>query len=93
MLELADELIEAGVGLFPISDDPWLLAKATSPHALSLVAALAGVPVLSPIVSVIPGQLLAMYLAERRRDETWISRADWPRSRGPNEIGSWLSLA
>ena len=68
MLELADELIEAGVGLFPISDDPYLLAKATSPHALSLVAALAGVPEsLSPIVSVIPGQLLAMYLAERRR--------------------------
>ena len=68
MLELADELIEAGVGLFPISDDPYLLAKATSAHSLSLVAALAGVPEsLSPIVSVIPGQLLAMYLAERRR--------------------------
>ena len=68
MLELADQLIEAGVGLFPISDDPDLLAKATSTHSVSLVAALAGVPEsLSPIVSVVPGQLLAMYLAERRR--------------------------
>src|SRR5207244_9376592 len=26
MLELADQLVEAGVGLFPISDDPELLA-------------------------------------------------------------------
>ena len=68
MLELADQLVDAGVGLFPISDDPDLLAKATSTHSLSLVAALAGVPEsLSPIVSVIPGQLLAMYLAARRR--------------------------
>jgi glucosamine--fructose-6-phosphate aminotransferase (isomerizing) len=68
MLELADQLVDAGVGLFPISDDPELLAKATSTHSLSLVAALAGVPeALSPMVSVIPGQLLAMYLAERRR--------------------------
>jgi glucosamine--fructose-6-phosphate aminotransferase (isomerizing) len=68
MLELADQLVDAGVGLFPISDDPHLLAKATSTHSLSLVAALAGVPEpLSPIVSVIPGQLLAMYLADRRR--------------------------
>jgi glucosamine--fructose-6-phosphate aminotransferase (isomerizing) len=68
MLELADQLVDAGVGVFPISDDPSLLAKATSTHSLSLVAALAGVPEsLSPIVSVIPGQLLAMHLAARRR--------------------------
>jgi glutamine---fructose-6-phosphate transaminase (isomerizing) len=68
MLELADQLIEAGVGLFPISNDPHLLAKAISTHSLSLVPALAGIPEsLSPIVSVIPGQLLAMYLADRRR--------------------------
>ena len=68
MLELAGQLVDAGVGLFPISDDPDLLAKATSAHSLSLVAALADVPEsLSPMISVIPGQLLAMYLAARRR--------------------------
>jgi glutamine---fructose-6-phosphate transaminase (isomerizing) len=68
MLALADRLVEAGVGLFPISDDLQLLARAPVEHALSLVAALAGVPEsLSPILSVIPGQLVAMYVAERRR--------------------------
>ena len=35
---------------------------------MSLVGALEGIPeALSPLVSVIPGQLLAMYLAARRR--------------------------
>jgi glucosamine--fructose-6-phosphate aminotransferase (isomerizing) len=68
MLDLAEQLVDTGAGVFPISDDPHLLAKATSTHSLSLVAALAGVPEpLSPIVSVIPGQLLAMYLADQRR--------------------------
>jgi glutamine---fructose-6-phosphate transaminase (isomerizing) len=68
MLDLAEQLVDTGAGVFPISDDPHLLAKATSTYSLSLVAALDGVPEpLSPIVSVIPGQLLAMYLADRRR--------------------------
>ncbi len=67
LLELADHLVEAGVRLFPISDDPPLLAKAASCHSLSLVAVLAGVPEsLSPVVSVIPGQLVALFLADRR---------------------------
>jgi glucosamine--fructose-6-phosphate aminotransferase (isomerizing) len=79
--ELADDLHEAGVGLFPISDDPDLLAKALTGHSLSLVAALADIPEpLSPIVSVIPGQLLATYLAQRRRG------GDLDRPRGLSKV-------
>jgi hypothetical protein len=37
-------MVAAGVGLFPISDDPDLLARAASSHSLSLAAVLAGVP-------------------------------------------------
>jgi glucosamine 6-phosphate synthetase-like amidotransferase/phosphosugar isomerase protein len=68
LLRVTHDLLEAGVGLFPISDEPDLLAKALSGHSLSLVASLADIPEpLSPILSVIPGQRLAMYLAQRRR--------------------------
>jgi glucosamine--fructose-6-phosphate aminotransferase (isomerizing) len=81
LLELADHLVDAGVGLFPISDDPELLARAASTHSLSLAAVLAGVPEpLSPILSVIPGQLLALYLAQRRRG------GDLDRPRGLSKI-------
>ena len=66
------------VVLFPISDDPGLLAQSLSGQSLSLAAALADIPEpLSPIVSVIPGQLLAVYLAQRRRGGDAEHRPCW----------------
>jgi glutamine---fructose-6-phosphate transaminase (isomerizing) len=68
VVELSQRLVAAGVRLFPISDEPSRLRQATSGHSLSLAAALERIPEpLSPIVSVIPGQFLAMSLAARRR--------------------------
>jgi glutamine---fructose-6-phosphate transaminase (isomerizing) len=91
MLELADQLVEAGVGLFPISDDPDLLAKAMSAHSLSLVAALVRVPEsLSPMVSVIPASSWRCIWPIVAAAGTWINREAWRRSRAPNGPGSWL---
>jgi glucosamine--fructose-6-phosphate aminotransferase (isomerizing) len=60
MREAAVELARRGARLLTVSDDPELLALADVPLPL-----LAGVPEwLSPLVAVVPGQLLALRLAQ-----------------------------
>jgi glutamine---fructose-6-phosphate transaminase (isomerizing) len=60
MREAATELRGRGARLLAVSDDPGLLAQADVP--LPLVA---GVPEwLSPLIAVVPGQLVALRLAQ-----------------------------
>jgi glutamine---fructose-6-phosphate transaminase (isomerizing) len=60
MREAAGELARRGARLLTVSDDPELLALADVPLPL-----LAGVPEwLSPLVAVVPGQLVALRLAQ-----------------------------
>lgn len=66
LLELADALIERGVEIISIGDDAGLLRKAT-PGGVALPLDLKGLPeALSPVICVIPGQLLALHLAQVR---------------------------
>ncbi len=66
LLELAEKLTERGVELLCIGDDEGLLKLATSKDGAFRLD-LSGIPeALSPIVSVVPGQLFAMHLALAR---------------------------
>ncbi|MEI6044424.1 MAG: SIS domain-containing protein [Chloroflexota bacterium] len=66
LLELAQNLRELGVEIISIGDDPGLLRFAT-PAGAALPLDLKGLPeALSPIVCVVPGQLLALHLAQAR---------------------------
>ncbi|MHB8618456.1 MAG: SIS domain-containing protein [Chloroflexota bacterium] len=81
ILDLAGRLGGAGARTFALSDDPALLAAVRAGHALPLVEELAGIPeALSPLVDVIPGQLLALHLAGRRRG------GDLDRPRGLSKV-------
>jgi glucosamine--fructose-6-phosphate aminotransferase (isomerizing) len=66
LLELAQKLKELGVEIISIGDDAGLLRLAT-PDGAALTLDLKGLPeALSPIVGIVPGQLLALHLAEAR---------------------------
>jgi len=66
LLELAHKLIERGVEIISIGDDAGLLKLAT-PGGKALPLDLKGLPeALSPVVCVVPGQLLALHLALAR---------------------------
>jgi glutamine---fructose-6-phosphate transaminase (isomerizing) len=81
LLELSQRLIGAGVRVVTLSDDAALLAAGQRQPSASLAEALAGVPEpLSPPVVSIPGQLLAMHLAARRRGD------DLDRPRGLSKV-------
>jgi glucosamine--fructose-6-phosphate aminotransferase (isomerizing) len=71
LLDLARRLQESEACILPISDDPALLALAAGPACgISLVDALAGIPEpLSPLVSIVPGQLLALHVGLHSVDE------------------------
>ncbi len=63
LLELARDLVALGVEIISIGDDAGLLNLAT-PGGIALPLDLTGLPeALSPIVCVVPGQLLALHLA------------------------------
>ncbi len=66
LLELAQKLIERGVEIISIGDDAGLLRKVT-PGGKALPLDLTGLPeALSPVVCVVPGQLLSLHLALAR---------------------------
>ena len=69
VIGLARRLQENEACIFPITDDPALLALAEGPAcALALTDALAGIAEpLSPLVSIVAGQLLALHVGLRRR--------------------------
>jgi glucosamine--fructose-6-phosphate aminotransferase (isomerizing) len=70
LLELSQRLIGAGVRVHTLSDDPALLEAGRAWPSASLADALAGVPeALSPPIAIVPGQLLALHLAARRRGD------------------------
>lgn len=83
LLELCQRLQQQGVELITIGDDQGLLKMATS-EGVSLPLNLTGLPeALSPIVCVVPGQLIALHVATMRGQNP-----DKPR--GLNKVTSTL---